>query len=41
MDLARGGVYVSVRGDSIRVSAHAFNSTDDIDRLFSSLAEFL
>lgn len=40
-DLARRGVYVSIRGDSIRVSAHAFNTADDIDRLFSSLAELL
>ena len=40
-DLAKSGVYVSVRGDSIRVSAHAFNTAADIDRLFSSLAKLL
>ena len=33
-ELADEGVYVSVRGDSIRISAHVFNTAADIDRLF-------
>jgi selenocysteine lyase/cysteine desulfurase len=35
--LADDHVYVSVRGDSIRVSAHAFNTAADVGRLFASL----
>ncbi len=30
-------VYVSVRGDSIRVAPHLYNGTSDVDRLFSVL----
>jgi selenocysteine lyase/cysteine desulfurase len=30
-------VYVSVRGDSIRVAPHLYNDTSDVDRLFSVL----
>lgn len=36
--LARDGVHVSVRGTSVRVSAHAYNTMDDVDRLLDSLA---
>ncbi len=36
--LAEAGVYVSVRGDSVRVSAHVFNTDEDVDRLFAVLA---
>ncbi len=39
--LAERRVYVSVRGDSIRVSAHAFTTETDIDRLFAALDELL
>lgn len=35
--LAAAGVYVSVRGDSIRVTPHLFNDDEDIDRLFAVL----
>jgi selenocysteine lyase/cysteine desulfurase len=35
--LAADGVHVSVRGDSIRVSAHLYNTADDVERLFASL----
>ena len=30
-------VYVSVRGDSIRVSPHLYNTPADIERLFATL----
>ncbi len=36
--LADRQVYVSVRGDSIRVTPHLYNDDDDIERLFKSLA---
>jgi len=39
--LADRHVYVSVRGDSIRVSAHAFTTDADVDRLFAALDEIL
>ena len=35
--LAEANVHVSVRGDSVRVSAHVFNSLDDADRLLEAL----
>jgi selenocysteine lyase/cysteine desulfurase len=30
-------VHVSVRGDAVRVSAHVFNTDDDVDRLLAAL----
>jgi selenocysteine lyase/cysteine desulfurase len=36
--LAERRVHVSVRGTSLRVSAHVFNTTDDVDRLLGALA---
>jgi len=36
--LAREQVHVSVRGDSVRVSAHIFNTIDDAERLLDALA---
>ena len=39
--LAEHGVYVSVRGDSIRISPHLYNDESDIDRLFGLLDESL
>jgi selenocysteine lyase/cysteine desulfurase len=36
-DLAARQVHVSVRGDSVRVSAHAFNTVGDVDRLLDAL----
>jgi selenocysteine lyase/cysteine desulfurase len=36
--LAEDRVHVSVRGTSVRVSAHRFNTVDDVDRLLASLA---
>ena len=35
--LAADSVIVSVRGDSIRVSPHLYNTDDDVDRLFAAL----
>lgn len=35
--LAREKVYVSVRGDSVRVAPHLYNTRQDIDRLFKVL----
>jgi selenocysteine lyase/cysteine desulfurase len=39
--LAAAGVFVSLRGDSIRVSPHLYNTREDIDRLFAVLAAAL
>ncbi len=39
--LAESHVYVSVRGDSIRVSPHLYNTPADIERLFATLADAL
>lgn len=36
--LAAAKVYVSVRGDSLRVSPHLYNTSADIDRLFAAIA---
>jgi selenocysteine lyase/cysteine desulfurase len=35
--LRESGVFVGVRGDSIRISPHLYNDTGDIDRLFDIL----
>lgn len=37
--LARQKVYVSVRGSSVRVTPHVYNSTADIERLISALQQ--
>ena len=39
--LAEQRVFVSVRGDSIRVSPHVYNDESDVDRLFAVLDEVL
>jgi selenocysteine lyase/cysteine desulfurase len=39
--LAQSQVYVSVRGDSIRVSPHLYNTPADIERLLTTLADAL
>lgn len=39
--LAAADVYVSIRGSAIRVSLHAFNTCDDVDRLLSALGHVL
>ncbi len=36
--LAAERVHVSVRGDSVRVAPHVYNSSEDIDRLFAVVA---
>lgn len=36
--LSAAKVYVSIRGDSVRVSPHLYNTTADIDRLFAAIA---
>jgi selenocysteine lyase/cysteine desulfurase len=36
--LAAAKVFVSIRGDSVRVSPHLYNTTADIDRLFAAIA---
>ena len=35
------GVYISQRGDALRVSPHLWNTPEDIDRLFAALAKLL
>jgi|GEM_PF-2226499 len=35
--LANKNVYVSIRGSSLRVTPHLYNTDDDIDRLFTAL----
>ena len=39
--LAEENVFVSVRGDSVRVSPHLYNTETDVDRLFEVLANVL
>lgn len=39
--LARQKVYVSVRGDSMRVTPHLYNTDADVDRLFAALESVL
>ncbi len=39
--LAARNVYVSVRGDNLRVSPHLYNTEADVDRLFNALAPLL
>jgi selenocysteine lyase/cysteine desulfurase len=36
--LAEANVFVSVRGDAMRVAPHVYNDADDVDRLFEVLA---
>jgi selenocysteine lyase/cysteine desulfurase len=36
--LAAANVHVSIRGDSVRVSPHLYNTSADIDRLFAAVA---
>ena len=40
-ELAERQIYVSVRGESIRVSCHVYNDTQDVDKLFSALEDIL
>jgi len=39
--LAREGVYVSVRGDYVRIAPHVYSEAADIERLFSALRKLL
>jgi selenocysteine lyase/cysteine desulfurase len=39
--LARGKVFVSVRGNAIRIAPHLYNTEKDLERLFSALARSL
>jgi selenocysteine lyase/cysteine desulfurase len=39
--LAAANVYVSMRGQSIRVSPHLYNTAEDVERLFAALATAL
>jgi selenocysteine lyase/cysteine desulfurase len=39
--LAAANVYVSIRGDSVRVSPYLYNTNADIDRLFAAIASSL
>jgi selenocysteine lyase/cysteine desulfurase len=41
LELANHGVFVSVRGDSVRITPHLYNNSDDVDRLFEFLAPHL
>ncbi|HZD46149.1 MAG TPA: hypothetical protein VE109_08710, partial [Acidobacteriaceae bacterium] len=36
--LSTAKVYVSIRGDSVRVSPHLYNTSADIDRLFAAIS---
>ena len=40
-NLAERKVYVSVRGNSVRVSPHLYNTDNDVDRLFDALSAVL
>jgi selenocysteine lyase/cysteine desulfurase len=35
--LSEKNIYVSVRGDAIRIAPHLYNSDEDLDRLFDAL----
>ena len=37
--LAGEDIFVSVRGESVRVSPHLYNTVEDVNRLFAALAE--
>ncbi len=37
-DLAAKKIYVSVRGDAMRITPHLYNTDEDVDRLFEALA---
>ncbi len=39
--LAAENVFVSVRGESLRISPHLYNEAEDVDRLFEALARIL
>lgn len=39
--LAERNIFVSVRGDSIRVSPHVYNDSQDVEKLFAALEDFL
>ncbi len=39
--LAAENVFISVRGDSLRVSPHLYNDEEDVDRLFETLSKTL
>ena len=39
--LAKARVYVSVRGDSVRVAPHVYNDTEDLERFIEVLADTL
>ena len=38
-DLAANKVYVSIRGNSIRISPHVYNTIEDVDRLLEALGK--
>ena len=40
-ELARRNVYASVRGDSIRVTPHVYNTPEDVDRFVRALTAVL
>jgi selenocysteine lyase/cysteine desulfurase len=39
--LSERNIFVSVRGNSVRVSPHLYNNNDDIDRFFDALSAVL
>jgi selenocysteine lyase/cysteine desulfurase len=39
--LAAEGIFVSVRGESVRISPHLYNTEEDVERLFSVLEKVL
>ncbi|VAX08385.1 Cysteine desulfurase [hydrothermal vent metagenome] len=38
--LSERNIFVSVRGDNIRIAPHVYNDQDDVEKLFSALEEF-
>ena len=39
--LAAEGVFVSVRGESVRISPHLYNTERDVERLFAGIEKAL
>jgi selenocysteine lyase/cysteine desulfurase len=40
-ELNKVGVYLSVRGDSLRITPHLYNNDADVDRLMHALQQLL
>jgi selenocysteine lyase/cysteine desulfurase len=40
-NLQRGNIYVSIRGNSIRIAPYLYNTNKDVDRLFTVIKQSL